>query len=439
MDPATKRTLVWVDPNQNEWNNYLMAQIDELKTERNLEVFRCNSTAEGLEAIARLNILNRLPETHFRIMSNNVREGDYQAGLRFAREVRNRHISSPILVFCGDTRRAEQALADSCHVILTNDTAFARQFALFENVSGIGTSRVNMIPDFSDPSLTERKEVLASEVQPRLDEACRRKRIANFPLEDLSDLTAPRYTKVYMPRTTVGSDTSSLLVRLLHHMSDIVYRFVRIEGTDQAPQIKRVIGIDNPRLQQRFMRNLDAAEAQLRDLPRPTYTPADQQLLNILEMNVPPIPEFRHARPCLLFHSTNDHAETVICSEGFLPQFIGGNTGNAGWYGRGVYFSTLPTYTSHYQPKRQATHRVGEVCFVVSWVILGRVFVQPTIAIGRAKEPNFDTHYAVTHQTRPIQREPGSRPDGDEIVAFNHEWILPLFVVEIDASPVHFG
>jgi hypothetical protein len=63
---------------------------------------------------------------------------------------------------------------------------------------------------------------------------------------------------------------------------------------------------------------------------------------SLLPVGYFPIRRYRHARPALLFHATNDKSEKSICCMGFRKEFQGSASGVLGMIGNGVYFSTLP-------------------------------------------------------------------------------------------------
>ena len=55
-------------------------------------------------------------------------------------------------------------------------------------------------------------------------------------------------------------------------------------------------------------------------------------------------------------------------------------------------------YSSEYQKKdRQGKNRAGEVCLLVSWVLVGRPHVLKETRLGGALEAGFDTHCTISY------------------------------------------
>ncbi len=133
--------------------------------------------------------------------------------------------------------------------------------------------------------------------------------------------------------------------------------------------------------------------------------------------------------------AVNEGIVWVICAIGFREEFIGQTTGNDGWYGKGIYFSTFPSYCHWYQLTRTAADRAGNICVIANWVLIGKPHFVPRKDIGCALKPGHTTHYAMVHRTIAIGDHPaGTKPDGDEVVIFEPAAILPQYVIELSTG-----
>ncbi|KAG2381756.1 hypothetical protein C9374_006140 [Naegleria lovaniensis] len=113
-------------------------------------------------------------------------------------------------------------------------------------------------------------------------------------------------------------------------------------------------------------------------------------------------------KPLILFHG--NRLETNydnIMKTNFSMQRIGSNTGNLGYYGKGVYFSSYPQYSIGY---------AGSNCLLVCLVFTGKSYPLKQIVMGCPKEPGYDSH---------------TSPDGfSEVVIFDEDQILPIYKVK---------
>lgn len=81
----------------------------------------------------------------------------------------------------------------------------------------------------------------------------------------------------------------------------------------------------------------------------------------------------------------NDRLESNydnIMKTNFSMQRIGSNTGNMGYYGKGVYFSSYPQYSVGY---------AGSNCLLVCLVFTGKAFPLKQIVMGCPKVSLKDT------------------------------------------------
>ncbi|KAF0985142.1 hypothetical protein FDP41_000181 [Naegleria fowleri] len=113
-------------------------------------------------------------------------------------------------------------------------------------------------------------------------------------------------------------------------------------------------------------------------------------------------------KPLILFHGNRLESNyDNIMKTNFSMQRIGSNTGNMGYYGKGVYFSSYPQYSVGY---------AGSNCLLVCLVFTGKAFPLKQIVMGCPKEPGYDSH---------------TSPDGySEVVIFDEDQILPIYKVK---------
>jgi hypothetical protein len=455
--------LLWVDPNDTPENTALE---NSLNAERRVQLIRVRSTADAIAMLKSTMLRNSLGLTasRFRVMSNNVREENgapnYSAGLQMGKMMREIGYSGPILIFCGNTKRALDTWGQESHVLLTSSSRVAQSFARFGPLHEHYkcNSRDTMFPNFEQlstelqalppPLPTTGASIAAmTEVPSYIKEVpveglegtmVNRMQAKKLSWEDqervLTDLRAGgriAFRKFFIPRSIVSKVNDTLASNLFHTLEDLIFQYVNVRDAS-CPRVDRVIAIDNPQLRSRFLAALERTEGDP-DMA-PWSTDADNlKYLNVLRMSIPEIAGYPRAKPALVFHATHDEAEAMICAVGFRQEFIGKTTGNDGWYGKGIYFSSFPTYCHWYQPPRSATGAVGKICVMVSWVLIGTPHAQKTKEVGRDREPHHTTHYALVHTTQPIATKPmGTKPDGDEICIFDVNAILPQFVVELN-------
>ena len=449
------KCLLWCDPNDND----SATKIIEACASRQIQLIRTRTTSETLAKYRELESqgITELPEKYFRIMSNMVRpsetnpkEMNYTAGLDLCTKLREGGYNGPFMTFCGNVDRALQTFEESGSIIpnclITSNMDQALKYAKFftaHNLLEDDAGCLRLFPDFDRllteplfhmvegglrPFPLEMKERTTEEITEWMGQCCIKKKIPRLNLMDPTPKKV-QYRKFYIPRMMVQYHNNNLASQLFHMVEGVVYRFCRMGPLE--PTIERVIAIDNPRLRAQFQRAANEMEQNPALGAWPAPANDDDKMFNgILQSALMNTTTFTKARPALVLHGTHDYAESVICSEGFRKEFLGGNTGNNGWYGAGLYFTTVATYANYHASDRVADGAVGEICFVVALALIGRPHFQKKIEMGRPCEPGCTSHYSVTTLTRPALEQPG-QIDGDEIVLFDERLVTPLFVVEM--------
>lgn len=327
-------------------------------------------------------------------------EYNTKAGLDFAQKIRKMQYVGPILIFCGNVDKAKQEMAQEHLVTITNETAVAQNYACFQQ-----RTVTTLYPDFAQL----RKEGI------------------EFKDVVSDDTGKVAYTKYYITPTMYSADDTKEASRIFFQVEELLFRYV-----DPAliSSVKRVIVIDSPSLRDRFDKALQRMEAE-------EMGPWDTDpLLNNLLRAIPNTP-FRKARPTLMWHCTGDLSEVNICSNGYSLKKLGAATKNMGWYGAGLYFTSVPTYATHYAHQRSATYAAADICITLNWVLVGRPALMTQVQEGRDLEPGYTSHYAVTNECHPIQKyadDQGGftkKVDGDELVVYDESFALPQFLVEL--------
>lgn len=459
-----KKTLLWVDPNRNSSND----RIERDCRRSNIQVLRCSTTEEGLLRFRELGPdIHGVPQTHFRVLTNMVRPAEpggggdpttpnYEAGKGLADQLhRVCHYTGPVLIFAGSLPHALRTVGDHAPLVrVTNSEEEACAYALFHDdamwnpaAMGYTAARCGGVRDSNSTTDPDAQHPLAPDVARLLAEGVERRELTTAAVLAMPDgqsciRSLPpgetvQFIKYYITRELGGSPVGqTLCCRLWRAMESLLYRYAE---PAQLPRLKRILVVENSFLRRRFNAALQQLETQgasagapLAWPPRAEGLPTDW--LRQLELAVTDT-GYVHARPTLLFHCTRDTAETGICCNGFSLAKLGQGTGNDGWYGRGIYFTSYASYAAWYRRTRTSKHAQGNLCITVSWVLVGRPHLIEKIEIGRAPEPGCVSHYAVVHDTRPIaEKPPGTAPNGDEVVVFDEAHALPQFVLELDGA-----
>lgn len=115
---------------------------------------------------------------------------------------------------------------------------------------------------------------------------------------------------------------------------------------------------------------------------------------------------------------------------------------NDGWYGKGMYFTSVMKYASHYARFSSSN---GCKIFLMSLVIPGNVYPATENAFvpdsksptgysdnpfglkGKAPKTGYQSHYVLVNNFHPVSKV--NNMDGDEMGVFEGWQTLPLFLV----------
>lgn len=123
--------------------------------------------------------------------------------------------------------------------------------------------------------------------------------------------------------------------------------------------------------------------------------------------------------PVLGFHGTELKNIKPICENGFRVPGKSSDfkhSTDAGWYGRGVYFSEFPDYAMEYISKGNK--------ILLCQVLLGKIYQCDKVIHGASLVEGHDSHMS---------------PDGKEVVIFDADKILPSYVVHYEVKKGNFS
>jgi len=436
--------ILWVDSNDSDFNRALTQSL----AAQGVIVERHFSTATAITSLRACRAYQVLPPSKFRVVTNRARPGDENAWLLFAKEARSIGYNGPILLFHsveGASKIDVKAGIDA-DVVATSDTAQAKDFMLFKSHVNNRFPIDHMFPDFRtlEAEGVRNRFVRGAdeEVKNVFDFTCEKFRLAPDVVARMRhDLLTSQYTKHYLPRSCINLGNSNLASCIFRHVQSLVLQYTSLNGSGpngSSPRVERVIAIENAALKAKFIAALQARERKGRESMGDhfAFPPGVDEHMHVLRMQMPHISEYTHARPVLVFHATSDNAEKLISAIGFRKEFMKSATGLQK-FGSGIYFSTFPMYCSQYQSAdpRLAPGRAGEICFLACWVILGLPCLKKQADNGCALEAGYDSHYALVRQQESIfdgQGNAAQLPDGDEIVVFEPDFVLPQFVIEMN-------
>jgi len=169
---------------------------------------------------------------------------------------------------------------------------------------------------------------------------------------------------------------------------------------------------------------------------RSTRDHVSQQLekrINDLDWNRDP--EWSEVPIIPLIHGTDLTVARLICTSGFASL----SSLDAGFYGRGIYFTSCAWYALPYFLSRR------DPTIIISWVTLGNAYPviespnAPDSLCGAAIKAGYNSHYVLTNKkghpvgSKDIQGQFGKQVF-DEVVITQEAQITPAFLVELEVS-----
>lgn len=125
-------------------------------------------------------------------------------------------------------------------------------------------------------------------------------------------------------------------------------------------------------------------------------------------------------------HGTGFRTAESICETGFASL----SKNDEGWYGKGIYFTSHPSYCLPYMFSRQRPS------IVISYIIPGNVFPvteargDPNSLGGSAIQQGYSCHYVCVTPNGEVVADLSACPY-DEIVVSQESQILPMYIIEV--------
>lgn len=449
----TRPTLLWVDHNDNSFNRALQVKIENA----GVTILRFMKSDEAIAAFEALPPAVKLaPQSFFRVLSNmRRRDGPTDtlnpiAGVQFAERLRSLGYSGPVMFSAYFEQNAIAAVGMAPLFRVSRCESELAEYACFQDN--------HWIPPNYTTAQKEGGHYLEIDSSRLIAESVRCRHITTAEVQQMGNLCNPifiprtlspgdngvQFSKFYINLGDSSANGMDLRSRIWRLSESLLYRY---GDPAKLPKLKRIIVLENRFLRTRFNQALAAMEARTtEEMAWPVMGP-ELAPLRQLQMAIPPT-EYRNARPALLFHCTRDQFEVGICASGFSLARLGTHL-NKGYFGAGIYFTSVANYATNYSrdvvdkslvsnpsfPCRMARGAAADVVITASWVLVGRPHLVRAIEMGRPLERGYTSHYAVTHKCQPIQACPaGEIADGDEIVIFSDEHILPQFIFELDQA-----
>jgi len=131
-------------------------------------------------------------------------------------------------------------------------------------------------------------------------------------------------------------------------------------------------------------------------------------------------------------HGTNSKNIESIIKNGFLLSYIGNNTKDPGYFGKGLYFTQMANYGEFYIDSRIQREETSNLSLLLCWVLLGNPYPVTNMDFyGKGLMKGFTSHYTWVGSNF-LPTEQFQSPYGDEIVIFNESAVYPFAVIEYD-------
>eukprot|EP00026_Physarum_polycephalum_P004350 Phypoly_transcript_04368.p1 GENE.Phypoly_transcript_04368~~Phypoly_transcript_04368.p1 ORF type:complete len:628 (+),score=75.61 Phypoly_transcript_04368:157-2040(+) len=150
----------------------------------------------------------------------------------------------------------------------------------------------------------------------------------------------------------------------------------------------------------------------------------------------------QNSNPISAWHGFAPHNRESICWYGLLNL----NSNDPGYFGKGIYFTQKPSYGELYANSLGPAK--GKASLLLCWVLLGRPWPVTKVKMSTSCMPNHTSHYVVVsnkmisqavcadedydtlkNTTNYYPVEENESAQGDEIVVFRSEQVLPRFIV----------
>eukprot|EP01126_Amoeba_proteus_P048719 TRINITY_DN5652_c0_g1_i7.p1 TRINITY_DN5652_c0_g1~~TRINITY_DN5652_c0_g1_i7.p1 ORF type:complete len:321 (+),score=61.90 TRINITY_DN5652_c0_g1_i7:897-1859(+) len=211
----------------------------------------------------------------------------------------------------------------------------------------------------------------------------------------------------------------------------------------QNISVKEIYAVMNPVLLQNFLATVKVMQARSRDAlfnertwkGRPDE-PKKRIVYNRYQVRINNFSWNANSQVMILptVHGTDAPVAWQICSTGFAAL----SSLDAGYYGKGIYFSTYADYSVPYLTAKE------QPVIIVSYVLPGNIYPVteqhngPNALTGTAMKNGHQSHYVVTSYdgliSPVVEQQPNVAENDifDEIVISQESQILPSFVLYVD-------
>jgi len=134
------------------------------------------------------------------------------------------------------------------------------------------------------------------------------------------------------------------------------------------------------------------------------------------------------------WHGSSEETCMKIAANNFLEPHELTKQTDPGYFGKGIYFTQFPSYGIQYVKNLSAP------VLLLSWILMGKVY--PVIErpsndpadkdktlLGKPCKQGFDSHYSITKKVTGMPCPMNEEPDGDELVVFSKDQILPRYLI----------
>ena len=137
-----------------------------------------------------------------------------------------------------------------------------------------------------------------------------------------------------------------------------------------------------------------------------------------------------HGKEQILFHGTNRTNFDGIFETNFQNYLESGKRTDAGWYGRGIYFSSSPAYCANYA----CSNNNSILYLICSLVKLGKMFTVTDMSYnGKEMRADSNSHYVKVSASGSPTTD--NHSFFEEFVIKESHQILPLYIIGL--RPVH--
>jgi len=237
-------------------------------------------------------------------------------------------------------------------------------------------------------------------------------------------------------------------IRLFARVDSYFQRFYTASNPNDEAVVTSVDVIYNPMLEQQFGYTNDAFNSQFKGLHnlRGEELPTDLHREYLHELLISKnLVSDQNSNPVAAWHGAPQDKLDSICWYGLLSLA----SSDQGYYGKGIYLTQKPSYGEYY------ANNIKGSSLVLCWVLLGSPFPLTKVKYGGDLTPGYTSHYVLVKKkkmavglcqsnkdfdllagvTNYFPVEANEKAEGDEIVVFRSEQVLPRYIVHYTVGP----